>query len=90
MSIPQAAIPVARAALPVSDAQHGLSAMTPPNPGLNNADDLGAMSKPYINGQPQFAQQLAQQEMNQNFNTAAPQAAVAARGQVIAAVADNS
>ena len=90
MSIPQAAIPVARQALPIADAQHGLMAMTPPNPGMNNADDMGAMSKPYLNGQPQFAQQLAQQEMNQNFNTQAPQAAAAARGQVIAGVADQS
>ena len=90
MSIPQAAIPVARQALPISDAQHGLMGMTPPNPGMNNADDMGAMSKPYLNGQPQFAQQLAQQEMNQNFNTQAPQAAAAARGQAIAGIADQS
>ena len=90
MSFPQAAIPVARQALPISDAQHGLMGMTPPNPGMNNADDRGAMSKPYMNGQPQFAQQLAEQEMNQNFNTQAPQSAAAARGQVIAGVADQS
>ena len=90
MPIPQEAIPVARQALPLSDMQHGLMGMTPPNPGMNNADDMGAMSKPYMNGQPQFAQQLAQQEMNQNFNTQAPQAAAAAQGQITAATAAMS
>ena len=90
MSIPQSAIPVARQTLPISDAQHGLMAMSPPNPGMNNADDRGAMSKPYINAQPQYAQQLANQEAIQNMNTAGPQAAAGARGQVIAQVTDQS
>ena len=89
-SFPQAAIPVAREALPISDMQRGLGGMNQPNVGLNNADDGGAMSKPYANQQPQLAQQLAVQQMSQNRTTAAPQYAADAMGQVRAAAADKS
>ena len=86
----QAAIPVAREALPISDMQRGLGAMNQPNVGLNNADDAGAMSKPYVNAQPQLSQQLALQNMSQNQMTAGPQYAADAMGQVRAAAAEIS
>ena len=71
--IPQQAISVARSALPQSDAMLGLQAMTPPNAGMFNSDDGGAMSKPYINAQPSENQALGMQSVNQNAMTQAPQ-----------------
>ena len=56
--IPPKAISVARETLPMSDAMHGLQGMTPPNAGMYNSDDGGAMSKPYINAQPSENQAL--------------------------------
>ena len=80
--IPQGAIPVARESLAVSDAMRGLQAMNPPNEGMYNADDGGAMSKPYVNAQPTENAFLAAQNQGQNLQTAAPQAAAAAMGAV--------
>ena len=71
--IPQQAISVARSSLPQSDAMLGLQAMTPPNAGMFNSDDGGAMSKPYINAQPSENQALGMQSVNQNAMTQAPQ-----------------
>ena len=80
--IPPKAIPVARETLPISDAMHGLQGMTQPNAGMYNSDDGGAMSKPYLNAQPSEQQALAMQNVIQNGQTAAPQAAAAAMGAV--------
>ena len=80
--IPPKAIPVARETLPISDAMHGLQGMTQPNAGMYNSDDGGAMSKPYLNAQPSEQQSLAMQNVIQNGQTAAPQAAAAAMGAV--------
>ena len=80
--IPANAIPVARESLAISDAAHGLQGMTPPNTGMYNSDDGGAMSKPYVNAQPTENQFLAMQEIDQNGQTAAPQAAAGAMGGV--------
>ena len=51
-SMPPQAVSVARGALPISDAMHGLGAMNPPNAGMMNANDNGAYSKVSMNGQP--------------------------------------
>ena len=81
--IPPKAISVARETLPMSDAMHGLQGMTPPNAGMYNSDDGGAMSKPYVNAQPSENQALAMQNLNQNAQSAAPQAAAGAMGKNI-------
>jgi len=57
-SMPPQAISVARGALPISDAMHGLGGMTPPNAGMMNANDNGGYSKVSMNGQPD--EQMAQ------------------------------
>ena len=88
--IPPKAIPVARETLPISDAMHGLQGMTQPNAGMYNADDGGAMSKPYINAQPSEQQALAMQNVMQNGQTAAPQAAAGAMGGVRKAATEQS
>ena len=80
--IPQGSISVARESLPVSDAMNGLGAMNQPNAGMFNADDGGAMSKPYVNAQPTENAFLAAQRMQQDAITAAPQQAAAAMGMV--------
>ena len=80
--IPQGSIPVARESLAISDAMRGLQGMNPPNEGMYNADDGGAMSKPYLNAQPTENAFLAAQNESQNMLTAAPQAAAAAMGAV--------
>ena len=80
--IPSQAISTARGTLAQSDAMRGLSAMTPPNTGMYNSDDGGAMSKPYINAQPTENQALAMQELQQNGMTSAPQQVSAARGAI--------
>ena len=80
--IPQGSISVARESLPVSDAMQGLGAMNQPNAGMFNADDGGAMSKPYVNAQPTENAFLAAQRMQQDAITAAPQQAAAAMGMV--------
>ena len=88
--IPQKAISVAREALPISDAMHGLQGMTQPNAGMTNAQDGGAMSKPYINAQPTENAALAMQNMSQNGQTAGPQAAAGAVGAVRKGVTEAS
>ena len=88
--IPPKAIPVSRETLAVSDAMNGLQGMTQPNTGMYNSDDGGAMSKPYINAQPTENQALAMQNMSQNMQTAAPQAAVGAVGAVRKDVTEQS
>jgi hypothetical protein len=80
--IPQGAISVPREALPLSNMMSGLGGMNPPNAGMMNADDGGAMSKPYVNAQPTENAFLASQEMQQNMRTGSPQQAAAAMGMV--------
>ncbi len=80
--VPPKAIPVARETLGISDAMNGLQGMTQPNAGMYNSDDGGAFSKPYVNAQPSENQFLAMQNMSQNAQTSAPQAAAAAAGDV--------
>ena len=65
---------------------HGLQGMTPPNTGMYNSDDGGAMSKPYLNANVSENQELARQNMILNAQTAAPQAAAGAMGAVRKAV----
>ena len=88
--VPPKAIPVARESLAMSDAAYGLQGMTPPNTGMYNSDDGGAMSKPYINAQPSENAFLAQQNMSQNAQTAAPQAAAGAVGAVRKGITEQS
>ena len=76
------AAPVARTMLGASSANRGLGAMTPPNQGLNNGDDMGAGSKPYVNAQPQFQAGHAGQNLRANAQSAGPQRAAAAMDSV--------
>ena len=71
--IPQNAIPFARETLAISDAAHGLQGMTPPNTGMYNLDDSGAMSKPNMNAQLAENAMLDMQNLRQNAITATPQ-----------------
>ena len=80
--IPQGAISVPRESLPVSNMMNGLGGMNPPNAGMMNADDGGAMSKPYVNAQPTENMFLAAQQQQQDMVTSAPQQAAAAMGMV--------
>ena len=84
--LPQSAVPVARETLALSDAARGLQGMTPPNVGMTNQDTLSAYSKPGMISAGQMEEQvaLAGQQVNQDMQTAAPQAAAAARGMVTA------
>ena len=64
---------------------------SPVRPGPN-AYDQGGASKPAVNTQPFNNQRLAEQNMLQNVGSAAPQAGVAAQGQVrsqTAAISDQ-
>ena len=85
--IPQAAIPVARETLALSDAARGLSGMTQPNVGMTNMDT----GRAYANasaataGQMEEQMQLAGQEMQQNMQTAQYQQNVGMRGEAIKA-----
>ena len=83
--IPQSAIPVARETLALSDAARGLQGMTPPNVGMTN-QETGPYAMPGMvtAGQMQEQMALAGQQINQDMMTAAPQAAAAAKGMVIA------
>ena len=83
--IPQAAVPVARETLALSDAARGLQGMTAPNTGMTNMDTGRAYanaSSPTF-GQMEEQMALANQEVTQNMQTAGYQANVAARGAVI-------
>ena len=84
--IPQSAVPVARETLALSDAARGLQGMTPPNVGMTNQDTGAAYSMPGMTTAGQLEEQmaLASQQITQDMQTAAPQAAAAARGMVIA------
>ena len=88
--MPNTSAAYAREALPLSDDVRGLSAMNPPNTGLDNSEDSGAMSKPFMNQQPQLAQQLAMQNMSQNRMTELPQTVAAAMGRERAKMAAMS
>ena len=90
--IPQSAIPVARETLAMSDAARGLSAMTPPNTGMTNMDTGAAYANAGATmfGQMEEQASLAKQEMMQNMQTAAPQAAAGARGMAIKANTEMS
>ena len=88
--IPPKAIPVARESLALSDAMHGLQGMTPPNTGMYNSDDGGAMSKPYLNANVTENQELRRQNMVLNGQTAAPQAAAGAMGAVRKGITEQS
>ena len=84
--LPETAVPVARETLALSDASRGLQGMTPPNVGMTNQDTMSAYSKPGMIAAGQMEEQLAlaNQQITQDLQTAAPQAAAAARGMVIA------
>ena len=90
--IPQSAVPVARETLALSDAARGLQGMTPPNVGMTNQDTGAAYSMPGMTTAGQLEEQmaLAGQQIKQDMQTAAPQAAAAARGMVIAQEAEMS
>ena len=89
-SMPPQAVSVARGALPISDAMHGLGAMNPPNAGMMNANDNGAYSKVAINGQPDEQLAEAQQFLMRNMQTGAPQEIAGATGDIRAAVTESS
>lgn len=80
----------ARQALPLSNLSRGNAGMNPQNVGMNNSDDLGALSKPGANAQPQMAQQLAMQNMRANKETSLPQQYSKMRGQMTAMNADQN
>lgn len=84
--LPQSAVPVARETLALSDAARGLQGMTPPNVGMTNQDTGSpyAMPSQISAGQMQEQMAYATQQMSQDMQTAAPQAAAAAKGMVIA------
>ena len=90
--LPQAAVPVAREALPLSSASRGLQGMTPANVGMTNQDIMSSYAKPGMVSAGQMEEQmaLARQQMSQDMQTAAPQAAAGARGMVIAQEAEMS
>ena len=75
------AAPVSRMMLGASSADRGLK-MTPPNQGLNNSDDLGAASKPYVNSQPERQASYAGQGVRQNQTSAGFQGSAAAMDNV--------
>ncbi len=89
-SMPPQAISVARGALPISDAMHGLGAMTPPNAGMMNANDNGGYSKVSMNGQPDEQLAQAQQFLIRNMQTGAPQEIAGATGDIRAMVTEGS
>ena len=89
-SMPPQAVSVARGALPISDAMHGLGAMNPPNAGMMNANDNGAYSKVSMNGQPEEQLAEAQQFLMRNLQTGAPQEIAGATGDIRAMVTESS
>ena len=88
--MPPQAVSVARGALPISDAMHGLGAMNPPNAGMMNANDNGAYSKVSMNGQPDEQLSQAQQFLMRNMQTGAPQEIAGATGDIRAMVTESS
>ena len=89
-SMPPQAVSVARGALPISDAMHGLGGMNPPNAGMMNANDNGAYSKVSMNGQPDEQLAQAQQFLIRNMQTGAPQEIAGATGDIRAMVTESS
>jgi len=89
-SMPPQAISVARGALPTSDLMHGLGGMNPPNAGMMNANDSGALSKVAMNGQGAEQLFLASQMAKRNLQTGAPQEIVGATGDIRAMVTEGS
>ena len=79
---PLAASPVARRTYAEASAQQGIGGMTTGVPEIANMDDMGGMSKPYINSQPERNQLLMVQNIQQNTKSAAPQAAAGAMADV--------
>ena len=75
------AAPVSRMMLGASSANRNLR-MSPPNQGLNNSDDMGAGSKPYVNSQPERQAGHAGQNLRVNGQSAGPQRSAAAMDQV--------
>ena len=75
---PLAAAPAARTTYAEASAQQGIGAMTTGVPEIANMDDMGSMSKPYVNSQPERNQMLMAQNVAQNTQSAAPQAAAGA------------
>ena len=75
---PLAAAPVARTTYAEASAQQGIGGMTSGVPEIANMDDMGSMSKPYVNSQPERNQLLMAQNIEQNTKSAAPQAAAGA------------
>ena len=75
------AAPVARTMLGASSMERRLN-MSPPNQGLNNADDQGRASKPYVNAQPELQAGHAGQNLRVNLQSAGPQRASAAMDSV--------
>ena len=89
-SMPPQAVSVARGALPISDAMHGLGAMDPPNQGMFNSDDSGTLSKAGVNGQLSEQMNQAQQFLIRNMQTGAPQEIAGATGDIRAMVTESS
>lgn len=79
---PLAASPVARRTYAEASAQQGIGGMTTGVPEIANMDDMGGMSKPYVNSQPERNQLLMAQNIQQNTKSAAPQAAAGAMADV--------
>lgn len=75
---PLVAAPVARTTYAEASAQQGIGGMTSGVPEIANMDDMGSMSKPYVNSQPERNQMLMAQNIEQNTKSAAPQAAAGA------------
>ena len=82
--------PVARETFGTSSVSRGLQGMISPVPEIANGMDRGPASKPSVNTQPFNNQRLAEQNQLQNIGSAAPQAGVAAQGQVRSQVAQQS
>ena len=82
--------PAARMGLGEASAQRGLGGMIPPNQGLNNMDDMGAASKPFVNSQPDRQATYAGQNVRENARAAGPQTAANEMGKVRKAVTQQS
>ena len=87
---PLAASPVARRTYAEASAQQGIGGMTTGVPEIANMDDMGGMSKPYVNSQPERNQLLMVQNIQQNTKSAAPQAAAGAMADVRKMHVENS
>ena len=75
---PLAAAPVARTTYAEASAQQGIGGMTTGVPEIANMDDMGLFAKPYADSQPERNRLLMAQNIQQNTQSAAPQAAAGA------------